>query len=146
MVLNDLLSKDEIASAKKMKKSSAKRIPKESIQSVKIEDKEYRFESAAQRREELIAMSKHDPSIVVITNMGSTRYQDPQYAYADMASNSLSFSSDNATALRKILMTAQKGKKVIINLQIVMKDGSIMKVTDPAEQVQMVSQLLEKGN
>ncbi len=126
--------------------------------------------SAEERKNELLQLAKNDQSIVVVTTLrGSNSYiaqdinvpvkvepvKELKQASSPKASQlqrhdrkptieerDLS-NPPSAASLRKVLLAAEHGEDMIVNLQIVMKDGAVICVTDPSVQLQLVSELLQ---
>ncbi len=124
--------------------------------------------SAEERKNELLQLAKRDCSIIVVKTLeGSksfiateepeplqllaTAEQKPTYMAEPIPKPVHKINVEDkdvsnppsAASLRKVLMAAERGEDLIVNLQIIMKDGAVICVTDPSVQLQMMSELLQ---
>ena len=127
-----------------------------------------RASSAEERKNELLQLAKRDHSIVVVTTLNGTNSflaqeepspvkllssgvptptsiasQQPIHERKSAIEHNALSNPPSAASLRRVLLAAERGEDMIVNLQIIMKDGAVICVTDPSLQLQMVSELLQ---
>lgn len=130
-----------------------------------MDEEPFLVTSAEERKNQLLNMAKSDHSIIVVTSTNepkplmaevqevakpiaakkvavksATKVPAEKQAYVD---NRDLYNPPSAASLRRVLLAAERGEDMIVNLQIIMKDGAVICVTDPSLQLQMVSELLQ---